>query len=635
MEESRSILRQYWGYDDFRSPQKEIIQSVLQGRDTIALLPTGGGKSICYQIPALMLPGKTIIISPLIALMQDQVDNLMQRGIIAKSLNSNLDYRQIDSILDRFVYGDLRLLYISPERIATELFSKRIQNAKLSLIAVDEAHCISQWGYDFRPAYFNIPRLREIHPDVPVMALTATATPKVLDDIREKLLLKSPVIFKKSFARDNLSLTVVNTDDKAGELLRILSRVRGCTIIYVRNRRETIETAQWLTQHGHSVVSYHGGMERGLRDRNQQAWMNNKARIIVCTNAFGMGIDKADVRLVVHMDVPPSLEEYYQEAGRAGRDGKDSWAVMVLDEGDISAAQSNLEEQFPSIESIAGVYDRLCRYFRVAYGSGPMESYDFNIIEFSEYLGKPVKTVFHTLSILEKEGWIAFSEAFREPSKVLVLADAEMLEFIGSGDSLKKNVLVHLLRKYEGLFMDYTKIDETRVAQEMKIDEPQLIHYLHILRSENIIDYQPRSSKPQVTFIQERPQPESFSIDRKAYQLRKKLASDRLKAMVTYVTQEEKCRQSVVIEYFGENGSKPCEKCDICQGRSETTLSPEQLRKVLDHLLGTIEAGRTNIKAYANLYPFNKRRRIIRALRQFEAEGQISIDNAGIINKKP
>lgn len=634
MEESRSILREYWGYDEFRPPQEEIIDSVLKGRDTVALLPTGGGKSICFQIPALIFPGKTVIISPLIALMQDQVDNLMQRGIIAKSLNSNLDYHQIDNILDRFVYGDLKMLYISPERIATELFSKRIEKAKLSLIAVDEAHCISQWGYDFRPSYFNIPMLREIHPDVPILALTATATPKVIDDIREKLVLKNPAIFKKSFARDNLSLTVINTDDKGTELLRILSRVKGCTIIYVRNRRETIETAQWLTQHGHTVVSYHGGMERGLRDRNQQSWMNNKARIIVSTNAFGMGIDKPDVRLVVHMDVPPSLEEYFQEAGRAGRDGKESWAVMVLDEGDIAAAQNNLEEQFPSMEAIGGVYDRLCRYYRVAYGSGLMESYDFNIIEFAEYLNKPVKKVFHTLSILEKEGWIAFSEAFREPSRVLVLADAEELEFLNAGDSMKKSVLVHLLRKYEGLFIDYTKIDETRVAQEMKIDELQLIHYLHILRSENIIDYQPRSSKPQVTFTRERPQPESFSIDKKSYQLRKKLASDRLKAMIAYVSQEERCRQTEVIAYFGEKGSLPCEKCDICQGLSETSLTADQLKKVLEHLIGVAAAGPVNIKAYAGLYPFNKRRRIIRALKEFEAEGLIAIDNAGSIKTK-
>lgn len=578
-----------------------------------------------------MLPGKTIVISPLIALMQDQVDNLMQRGIIAKSLNSNLDFRQIDNILDRFVYGDLKILYISPERIKTELFTRRIIHAKLSLIAVDEAHCISQWGYDFRPAYFDIPLLQEIHPKVPMMALTATATPRVLDDIGEKLQLRTPVVFRKSFSRDNLSLTVMHTDDKQGELLRIISRVKGCTIIYVRNRRETIETAQWLSQHGYSVASYHGGMERGQREKNQQAWMTNKARIIVSTNAFGMGIDKADVRLVVHLDIPPSLEEYYQEAGRAGRDGKDSWAVMLTDEVDVATARKNLEDQFPALDVISGVYDRLCRYYKVAYGSGLMENFDFNIIEFSEYLNKPVKKVFHILDILEKEGWIAFSEAFREPSRVLVLANAEDLEFLGLANSIKKDVLVHLLRKYEGLFMDFVKIDESRIAQEMRIDEAGLIHYLHILRAEGIIDYQQRASRPQVTFMKERPQEDSFYIDRKSYQLRKKLASDRLEAIIKYVSQEHSCRQSIIVEYFGEKNYKLCGICDICQGLSDTSLSTDQLAKVTEHLKEVLSKGPVYLKAYANLYPFNKRRRIIRALRDFEAEGIISVDNSGLI----
>ena len=630
MEEIKSILRQYWGYDDFRPPQEQIIHTILNRTDTIALLPTGGGKSICFQLPALILPGKTLVISPLIALMQDQVDNLSSRGILAKSLNANLNYREIDAILDRFVYGDLKILYISPERITSEVFSARIEKAKLSLIAVDEAHCISQWGYDFRPAYFNITKLREIHPLAPIIALTATATEKVISDIIEKLELKNPAIFKKSFARDNLSLTVLNTDNKLNELIQILARVKGCTIIYVRNRKETIEIAQWLTQHGISCGSYHGGMDRSTREKNQQAWMTNRVRLMVSTNAFGMGIDKPDVRLVVHLDVAPSLEEYYQEAGRAGRDGKESYAVTIIDEADITVARTNFNDQFPSLEIIGSVYDRLCRYHKVAYGSGMMESYDFHILDFAQYVNLPVKKVYHILNILEKEGWVAFSEAFKVPSRLLILANHDELEFIEQVPTTKSKILVHLLRKYEGLFIDPVKIDEPRIAQEMQIEEIQLVHYLNLLKSEGIIAYYPRASEPQITFMQSRPGADGFSIDKKSYMQRKKMAADRLDAIILYLSNEKKCRQRAIVEYFGEKGTD-CRKCDICNGSSENILTSEQIKKVYKHLQETVLQQPIDIKTYAGIYPFNKRKRIIRAIKDFESEGLISIDNTGYI----
>jgi ATP-dependent DNA helicase RecQ len=628
--ESQSVLKKYWGYESFRPPQDLIIDAVLKKSDTIALLPTGGGKSVCYQVPSLIFSGKTIVISPLIALMQDQVDNLFTRGIIAKSLNANLHYKEIDAILDNFVFGDLKMLYISPERIGSEVFMTRIQKANISLIAVDEAHCISQWGYDFRPSYFNIPRLREIHPKVPILALTATATPLVLKDISERLELKNPAVFQKSFSRDNLGLTVINGDDKKNELLRLLSRVKGCCIIYVRNRRETVEISQWLGAHGISCVSYHGGMDKDTREKNQAAWMHNHVRMIVCTNAFGMGIDKPDVRLVIHLDLAPSIEEYYQEAGRAGRDGNEAHAVTLVDESDIDNAIQNFNEQFPSLEIIGGTYDRLCRFYKVAYGSGMMESYDFSILDFADYTSIPVKKVFHIISILEKEGWITTSEAFKEPSKLMVMASTEDLDYLEKNAGLKSRITVHLLRKYEGLFVDFVKIDENRVAQELGIEVSKLIQTLQILKNENLVQYIPRATVPQLTFTQSRPQPESFSIDKKSYLNRKKMAEERLQAMIKYIRNENICRQKVIVDYFGEDG-KNCGKCDICLGANAMSLTYDETQKVLNHLIRTINTAPFPLKKYVNLYPFNKRKRILKAIQSFESENLIHITDAGII----
>lgn len=628
MEDIHSILKQYWGYDNFRPPQEEIIQSILQQNDTIALLPTGGGKSVCFQVPALILPGKTLVISPLIALMQDQVDNLFAKGIIAKSLNANMHYKEMETILNNFVLGDLKMLYISPERIDSEAFISKIQNAKISLIAVDEAHCISQWGYDFRPSYFNINKLRDVFQAAPIIALTATATPHVLKDIAEKLHLKKPAIFKKSFARSNLSLTVLHTEDKIGELKQILDRVKGCGIIYVRNRKETIEIAQWLQHYGIPCASYHGGMEKGVRDKNQQLWMNNQARLIVSTNAFGMGIDKPDVRLVVHLDLAPSIEEYYQEAGRAGRDGRESFAVSILSSVDFLTAQANFADQFPSIEIISSVYDRLCRYHRVAYGSGMMESYDFDIISFATYLNIPVKKVFHILNILEKDGWIAFSDAYKEPSKVHFIADHTDLYHLDKVQNFSAALMVHLLRKYEGLFVDFVKIDEKRIAQDLRQEEGKIKHTLHKLKIDGFIDYTPKAAAPQIIFTRERPHEEHFTIDKKAYQQRKKMAQTRLNAMIQYLQNETICRQKIIMDYFGEKGTS-CGKCDICLGVNEQTFNAEQVEKIKKHIYNTLSISNINIKQYANIYPFNQRKRIIHFIKDLEAEGYIRLDNQG------
>ena len=628
MADSKSILRQYWGYEAFREPQEQIIDAVLQKKDTVALLPTGGGKSICYQIPSMLLAGKTIVVSPLIALMQDQVDNLFRRGIIAKSLNANLHFKEIDAILDNFVYGDLRLLYISPERIESDIFLTRIAKAKVGLIAVDEAHCISQWGYDFRPSYFNITKLKEIHPQATMMALTATATPKVLDDIVQKLELSSPVIFKKSFIRDNLGLTVIYGEDKQNELLRLLSRLKGSCIIYVRNRRATLEISSWLEQHDMHCVAYHGGMAKELRDKNQSIWMSNSVNIIVCTNAFGMGIDKPDVRMVVHLDVPPSLEEYFQEVGRAGRDGMKSQAVALIEDGDIEAAKKNMEEQYPSLEYIASAYDRLCRYLKVAYGSGYMETYDFELQEFAEYISGSSRKLFHVINILEKEGWLTTSEAYKEPSRLMITTSSEDLEYLNRNPSSKSKIIVYLLRKYEGLFLDYVKIDDTKVAADLKTEATKMVQYLRQLDSEGLISYIPRSAMPQITFTRQRPEIEHFTIDKQAYLMRKKMAEERLKAVIKYFKNERSCRQQMIIHYFGEQAD-PCGLCDICLGSGIMTVGKDDIEKVMEHLQRTLSSRPTSIKSYVGLYPYHYRKRVLHIIQKLESERWLLLDEFG------
>lgn len=630
MSDLLQILNNYWGYDTFRPKQLEIIESIVSGKDTLVLLPTGGGKSLCYQLPAMAFQGKTLVISPLIALMQDQVDQLSQRGIPAKAIHTHVRYKDIDGILDRFVYGDLKILYISPERLASEMFNLRIAKAKLSLIAVDEAHCISQWGYDFRPAYFNIPELRLIHPNVPIIAVTATATPKVIDDMADKLQLRKANIFKQSFLRENLSLTVIKTENKKQEVLQVLSKLKGCAIIYVRNRRETIDIAQWLTQYGIECASYHGGMEKSIREKNQLVWMNNSVRIMVATNAFGMGIDKPDVRLVIHLDIAPSIEEYYQEAGRAGRDGNAAYAVTFIDDRDIAYAYSSFEDQFPSLEIIGSTYHRLCRYVKLAYGSGMMESFDFELSNFADYVSMPARKLFFILHILEKEAWITFSETYKDASKIQVMADQEDLALLQSQRDFKNELLVYLIRTYEGIFTDYVKIEEARIAQAMKKEEAYIVHILNILKAEALILYQPRASKPQITFIRERPEEDQFYMDKKSYQLRKKMAKDRLDAIIAYANNDLDCRQAFILKYFGEKPTQ-CGQCDLCLGSKSTTFTEKETDKIHEHLFNTLTYGAIPLKSYLELYPFHKRKRLIRMIQALESEGKISINNLGLM----
>ena len=631
MEEAQKILQKYWGYSSFRSPQEEVISSVLEGHDTVALLPTGAGKSLCFQVPALMMEGKTLVISPLIALMQDQVDQLFTRGIKARALHSHLSFREIDAILDNFVFGDMPLLYVSPERLASELFQARISKVKLDLLAIDESHCISQWGYDFRPAYLNIAALREIHPNTPILALTATATPKVLEDICRRLEMKKPVIFTKSFARTNLSFSAFLTDDKEKELLLVLTQTKGTAVIYVRNRKETLTISTWLQKKGISCLPYHGGMDKSDREKNQQAWMTGKVRVIACTNAFGMGIDKGDVRMVIHLDVPASLEEYYQEAGRAGRDGQPSIALALISAADVLKATSALEDQFPSVEQIAFIFEKLCRFYKIAYGSGELETFDISMYEIAGALSMPLKKVFHTIQILEKEGWILLSEGMKQPSMVKILADREDLLYSEQFGREKAEVLIQMLRSYEGIQTLPVHIDEQRLAKSLFMEEKKLSSILYQLHSEGYIDYRPKSENPRITFLRPRPRDGQFYMDRSAYAARKKQALVRMQSMIQYLQQENSCRQQAILSYFGEK-STACGQCDLCQGTLRSGITDETAQRIWIHLRETTRNQNVHVKSYIAQYPIFHRRRMMNLFRQWANEGSIGIDPMGKIS---
>ncbi len=632
MEEIFEVLKKYWGFETFRPPQEEIVRAVLQKRDVLALLPTGGGKSVCFQLPAMLLEGKTLVISPLIALMEDQILTLREKRIKAGYIHSGLHFKQVERTMDQFAFGDLKLLYVAPERLTSVYFQERIRHIKLSLIAVDEAHCISQWGYDFRPAYLEIAHIRKLKPKVPVIALTATATEKVAEDIRTLLELQKPAVFKKSFSRENISFVVCNTEDKKGELAHIIHKIKGSGIIYVRNRKQTTEISQWLINKGVSAVGYHGGMDKVQRDQFQMAWIKSQVRWIVCTNAFGMGIDKPDVRAVIHLDIPASLEEYYQEAGRAGRDGKESVAVVIFDEQDTMKAMQDFQDAYPAVDTISETYDLLCRYCSVAYGAGLDETYDFSTTSFATFLKQPVKNVYQKLQILEKEGWVSFNDGFHEPTKIMIICSPRDLFFTDYLKEEKSKVLTYLLRKFEGLFLDFVKIDEIRIAKDLDISEHKLMAMLQLLKTEGILDVQFKKSVPQVTFLRSRPEKKYFSFDEKRYLARKKMAKDRLGKMIAYLETSDDCRQKFILDYFDEKTDKCCNKCDYCRYKAEGLPQQEFVDHVLNVLQEIIQSEKQiDIKAFIKRWPYNKRQKVKTSLNLLEEHGQIAISRTGVL----
>ncbi len=566
------ILQQYWGYNAFRPLQEDIIQSVADGQDTLGLMPTGGGKSLTFQVPALAKEGTCIVITPLIALMKDQVENLKKKEIKAAAIHSGLTRDEINILLDNCIFGGTKFLYVSPERLASDLFQEKIQQMHVNLLAVDEAHCISQWGYDFRPSYLKIAEVRELLPDTPVLALTATATPEVVDDIQERLLFKKKNLFQKSFKRDNLVYVVRQTEDKEVQLLNIINKVPGSAVVYVRNRKKTQEYAELLVQKGISASSFHAGMPQEAKDLRQKRWTDGEIRVIVSTNAFGMGIDKPDVRLVVHMDAPDSLEAYFQEAGRAGRDGKKAFAVLLWSNNDKVRLKRSVTVSFPEKEKILAVYKALGNFLQVAVGSGFGMVYDFNLALFCKNYRMNLMTVFNSLKILQRAGYIEFTEELQLSAKVhFIMRRDDLYKFQVANEDFDRFIKL-LLRSYTGLFTEYVPINEELLAKRMNVSRDSIYQYLVKLSQLRVIKYIPQKKTPLISYTTSREDDKYIELRKEVYKDRKDKYEQRVQSVIEYGTLHHICRSKQLIRYFGQQGGDNCGMCDVCQDMKKTEL---------------------------------------------------------------
>ena len=582
------ILWKYWGYEDFRGIQREIIESIGSGRDTLGLMPTGGGKSITFQVPALAQEGVCLVITPLIALMKDQESHLRQRGIRAAAIHSDMTHSAILQALDNCVYGGTQILYVSPERLHSELFQAKFRHMKVSFITVDEAHCISQWGYDFRPSYLHIAEIRQLKPEIPVLALTATATKEVVEDIQEQLRFKEKNVFRMSFERKNLAYVVRKATDKPSELRHILNSVNGSAIVYARSRKRTKETAEWLVSQGISATYYHAGLDVDVKDRHQQAWVNNEKRVMVATNAFGMGIDKPDVRLVIHIDSPDSLEAYFQEAGRAGRDGKKAYAVLLYDSSDARKLSKRVAQTYPEKEYIRDVYEHLAYFFQVGTGTGRGRTFEFSIDKFCvTYKYFPV-LVNSALQILERSGYIHYEADPDNSARILFLLERNDLYFLENTTKETEAVITALLRLYGGLFTDYVYIDEGFVANEAGLTQPQVYMVLKELSKRHIVDFIPRRRIPYITYTREREDGDRVIIPQSVYEERRTQYIKRIQAMLDYANNDHVCRSRQLLDYFGEECWQDCRQCDVCvthQGNmlneGRTRLYRQQIKDML------------------------------------------------------
>jgi ATP-dependent DNA helicase RecQ len=583
--EIKEILKKYWGFDTFRPLQEDIIRSVLEGHDTLALLPTGGGKSICFQVPAMATEGLCIVVTPLIALMKDQVQNLKSRGIKAVALYHGLSKMEIDIALDNCIYGKgFKFLYLSPERLQTELLQARLSKMKVSLLSIDEAHCISQWGYDFRPPYLKIAAIRQFFPKIPVLALTATATPQVVADIQEKLEFRKKNVFQKSFERKNLAYVVQEEEDKLGRLLRICNKVPGTGIVYVRNRKRTREIAEYLKKNKIPADYYHAGLTHLERDLKQNAWMKEKIRVMVATNAFGMGIDKPNVRFVVHVDLPDSPEAYFQEAGRAGRDEKKAFGVTLYNKSDIIDLEQNHERSYPPIEFITKVYNCLGNYFQIPVGGGRDQTMPFILNDFTENFNFDSAPVFSALKFLEKEGYIILSEALFNPSRIFFSINREELYRFQIATPAYDSFIKVILRSYPGVFTDFVKISETDIAKRTGMGREEVVKRLKWLNQLNIVQFEPQNESPTITFIEERLASEHLRITPEVYHRQKKFSHERVMAMKGYVENKIQCRSQLLLSYFGEKTHNRCGQCDYCLERKKSGMSKEETDQLVQQI---------------------------------------------------
>ena len=589
MNKYQEILKQYWGYDSFRDLQEEIITSIGEGKDTLGLMPTGGGKSITFQVPALAQSGLCIVITPLIALMKDQVQNLRKRGIKALAIYSGMTRQEIVTALENCIFGDYKFLYISPERLDTEIFRIKLRSMKVSMITVDESHCISQWGYDFRPAYLKIAEIRELLPGVPVLALTATATPEVVKDIQSRLNFREENVFRMSFERKNLAYIVRKTDNKTGELLHILKRIDGSAIIYVRNRRRTKEITELLMQEGITADFYHAGLDNAVKDLRQKRWQNGEIRVMVATNAFGMGIDKPDVRIVLHIDLPDSPEAYVQEAGRAGRDGLKAYAVILYAKSDKMTLHKRVADTFPEKEYILQVYEHLQYYYQMAMGDGFQCIREFNLEEFCrkfKYFPVPVDSA---LKILTQAGYLEYTDEQDNASRILFTIRRDELYKLREMGTEAETLIQTILRSYTGVFTDYAYISEDTLAIRTGLTRQQIYNILVTLTKRRIVDYIPHKKTPYIIYTRERLELRYLHIPASVYEERKARYEARIKAMEEYVTSESVCRSRMLLRYFGEKNEHNCKQCDVCLNRHETDCLPEdsfrEMRKQILELL--------------------------------------------------
>ncbi len=584
------ILKQYWGYDSFRPLQEEIINTVLQGKDVLALLPTGGGKSICFQVPALAKEGICLVISPLIALMKDQVQNLKNKGIPALSIYTGMSFLEVKKTLQNAAHGNYKFLYVSPERLETNLFLEYLPIINISLIAVDEAHCISQWGYDFRPPYLRIAQLREQLPNTPLLALTASATSKVQDDICEKLVFsKTHHRFQQSFERANLSYSIFNVASKQNKLLEILNNVKGSAIIYCKSRRHTKDIADMLLLNNINAIYYHAGLGNDERNKRQESWINNNTRVIACTNAFGMGIDKPNVRVVVHYDVPDCLENYYQEAGRAGRDGKRAYAVLLYNSRELTDLLLQPDIRFPDKDEIKKVYSAVMNYLQIAAGSGEGSNFDFDLAAFAAAFKINILTATYVIKTLEQEDVLSFNEVFFKPSTLVFTCDKNQLIAFEQQYPQLKPIIKGLLRSYEGIFDFPAAINEGELAKFIQKKLPDIQKELTRLYQLGLIDYSPRKDKPQITLLQNRMYADSFVINLTDYLKRKKNFKNRIESIISYTKETVICRSRMIAEYFNDTGLKACGICDNCINQANLVISTQEFEMIAGKIFEQID----------------------------------------------
>ena len=632
---TRSVLVKYWGYPSFRPMQEDIVDSVIEGHDTLALLPTGGGKSICFQVPAMAMDGVCIVVTPLISLMKDQVLHLKNINIPASAIYSGMHPNEVEIAYNKAVFGNLKFLYVSPERLMTDAFIEAVKKMKVCLLAIDESHCISQWGYDFRPPYLKIAEIRPYIPNTPVLALTATATPKVVEDIQFRLGFKERNVFQTSNERKNVTYNVIKVADKYGLMYRLFMKMEsGSGIVYVRSRKRTKVIADWLQSVGISATYYHAGIDAKTRDERQKMWMDGKIKVISATNAFGMGIDKPDVRVVIHMDLPDSLEAYFQEAGRAGRDLKPSEAFLLVSESDIKQLKDNLQQSYPELDRIKAIYDAIGNYLQIPVGAGNGQCYPFDMTEFAKNYDFSLIEVFNSLKLMEREGFFALSEAMETPSQLFIKASREDLYRFQVEYAEFDAIIKYLLRNYPGILSDFVKIKEEQISHKLGIEVEKVEQILHKLDKFNFLSYIPRSDKPQIQYLTERQDTRHFALSDEVYKDRKEDATKRVQSVIDFVNNDNECRSVQLLRYFGERIKTRCGKCDVCNIRNQMKINDEEYRNISSIILEELKKRVIPLYETPSLAKNYLEEKVLETVRWMLDNGTIEQDENGNLKEK-